>query len=70
LKIEVKLALVVTDSISENCPVGPRIERGVPLPMWKHYVENCGYYFQPEQLKEAQKCADLLNEYIEKHCKK
>jgi len=67
MKAVVKLSVVMEGTISVNCPVGPRIQRGDPLPMWDHYCQNQGYYFEPDQLDKAQKCAEQINDYIAKN---
>jgi hypothetical protein len=70
VKAIVKLSVVMEGSISVNCPVGPRVQRGESLPMWEYYCQNHGYYFEPNQIDEAQKCAEAINKYIEKNKEK
>jgi hypothetical protein len=65
VKISVKL-VVVAEGISTR-PAGPMLARGDRLPMWDHYLEHGGYYFDPKEIEQAEACAVKLSDYVKKN---
>ncbi len=54
---EITLRLTIC---SNACPIGPRLERGVPLPPYQHT-------YALEERQQAEADAERVRKYIEQH---
>jgi hypothetical protein len=54
---EITLRLVIA---ANACPIGPRLERGVPLPPYQHT-------YAMEERPQAEADAERIRKYIETH---
>jgi hypothetical protein len=54
---EITLRLAIC---ANACPIGPRLERGVPLPLYQHT-------YALEERQQAEADAELVRKYIKTH---
>jgi len=57
--LEIRLTICLN-----GCPIGPRIQRGEPLPKYQHTYNNT-----PDGLREAKKDMDEIQAYITRNQK-